>query len=203
MLSEKQLERVQGGWVITLSGIVGFVGGVFGNVVAGVGAGTYEAHDSMGHYGHVTKAEAVVKPVAFSQSLELREEKVTILNSDDMRDLSGASISIGATASLPQKVQEWIGNKCGGAMGELFGIITSGSVGAEVTIPVINDNGRQESMFKITTTDPAHGVVTGNGLAKTGIELYAAASVNDVKIDKTDRMENMCYHCVKSTTGKP
>jgi hypothetical protein len=199
MLSEKALEQVHGGWVITLFGIAGFVGGVLGQIVAGVGAGVYKAHDSQGHYADVKEAKVVVKPVGLGKTVDFKAEQITVLNSDDVRDLRGASLSIGATASLPPKVQEIVSKKCGGMAGNFFGIITGGNIGAEATIPVVNPNGRKTDMYKITVGDSGHAIFSGDGVTSTSIELYASASVTNVNITDTNRMENACYYATKKT----
>jgi len=204
MLSEKQLAYVQGGFFIELSGVMGFLGGVFGGAIFGVGGGTYEAHDSMGHYGHVNKVEAKVKPAGFGSPCTVKKEEVTVLNSDNMSDLEGAHLTLGVTASLPQVVQDGISQLCGRAS-TYFGLVTShGSdgVGAEISIPIINSKGIHENALikTSTTTDSLVAVVPkGSGMYTTGVEVYAGVSATKVTVDKTDQMESYCYAMTHSS----
>lgn len=198
MLSEKALEQVHGGWIITLTGIICFIGATVGQAVFGVGGGVYKAHDSMGHYAEVKEAKFLVKPTGLGKTTEFKSETITVLNSDNVRDLHGASLSIGATASLPPKAQELVAKKCGGVASDLFGVITSGSIGAEATIPVINSNGRTEQIYKFKVDTPGTATFSGTGILSKSIELYASTSVTDVKVTNVDRMENDCYHATKS-----
>jgi len=194
MLSEKQLEKVQGGWVITLSGIVGFVGAVVGGAIFGGGGGSYEAHDSMGHYGHVEKVEAKVKPTGFGKIFDVRHEDVTVLNSDNMRDLQGGHLTLGITSSLPPVIQAGI-DKTFGVKGQYFALVTPPNAGAEISIPIINSKGIQENaLISVTASNCIETKIpTGNGFAVTGVEVYAGVSATKVTVDKTDRMENYCY----------
>lgn len=197
MLSDKQLERVQGGWwFIDLAGIGTFLGASFGTVAAGFGFGGYKAHDSMGHYGHIGKVEAKVKPVCLASPIEIKTENITVLNSDNMRDLEGAHISVGITANLPPILRDGVSRMCGKAV-PLFGVISKGGVGGEVSIPVINTSGKHDTVLIKTSTCEKDNMKIfappGSGYAQTGVQVYASVSLTKVDVEKTDQMESYCY----------
>lgn len=201
MLSEKQLDVVQGGWYIDLSGISAFFGGIFGGAIVGGGGSYYNAHDSSGQYGHVAKAEVKAKPLGLGKVIDIKTEHVVVLNSDHMEDLKGASIAIGATASLPPALVDTIASG-GKHVPEMFGVLYdrgSKGIGGEVSIPLGKGGSQGEALIKSITDDPAKGMfVSVPGMPQVAIDTYASVSFSDVKVDRVDSRERTLYESLTS-----
>lgn len=201
MLSEKQLGLVQGGWFIDLTGITAFLGGVFGGAIVGGGGSYYTAHDTSGQYGHVAKAEVKAKPLGLGKVAELKTEHIVVLNADHMQDLKGASIAIGATATLPSSLVDTIASG-GKHVPEMFGILYDQGgrgIGGEVSIPLGRGGTQGAALIKTITDDPAKGLfVSVPGMPKVAVDTYASVSFSDVKVDKVDRHERSLYDSLAS-----
>lgn len=197
MLSDKELTQVQGGWMIFLSGITAFIGGLFDGAIVGGGGSFFSAHDSSGQYGHVVKAEVKAKPLGLGKAIDFKTENIVVLNSDHMQDLNGAAIAVGATASLPSSIVDSISSG-GKHVPEMFGIVYDKNpkgVGFEASIPVTT-NGIQhgKALFKTVSDDPIKGIyVSMPGMPQVAVDVYASASFSNVKVDRVDKRERSLY----------
>ena len=201
MLSEKQLDLVQGGWFIDLVGIFGFIGAQVGSVVTTISGASYQARDGMGQTATVQQAGVSVSPSIFgSFGFGTREQTIKVLNSDDVHDLAGAKIAVGAVATLPARVQESLGREYGAKHDELFGIaIPHNAVGAEVSIPIVSTQGKPSTPVLVqVSAEKTNAYVSGGGIS-VGVNLTATLSLTDVKVTDIDQTAMLAYMQQKQT----
>lgn len=211
MLSEQSLDQVSGGVLdvlnifkvlrldmlmrftrcemLDLTGVTGFIGGVVGSLFGGVSLGSFRATGDEGHYGTVRTVGATVKPAFFGTNGVVKDQHIKVLNADDIRDLNGVHLSVGAVASLPTFVQDKLADQHGIHTGELFGLVCPTGKGMEASFSF----GDGKTLLK-TSSDSTIALVTGKGTAVSGIEVYGTLSLSGVEVKGVDRMAQTAYH---------
>lgn len=212
MLSETHLNSVSGGFldflnifkvlkldqvfrastceVIDLKGIFGSIGFHIGQWTGSLGYGHYNASDSSGQHGHMDQVRGALSPAFFGTNhLAAREQSIRVINSNDMRDLGGARLVLGAVARFPQAIQRAMGDMFGAKHDEIIGIaIPKTAVGAQVSIPAISLTGKDMTsgvLLSVSKENAQNVQITGQGM-NLGIEMFGAVELNAVKVDDRD-----------------
>jgi len=196
MISEHLLGLVSGGNPPPIE-----LNGFFGSIMTSVGEffttalsfGNYEARDDMGQSGTVKQVNTCLSPIGCGKILDIRKERVTVLNSDNMRDLNGTSVSFAATASLPPIVQRGLSDKFGRVTADHCAILTGKGIGAEFTLPVKTETGRHDVLCKVTRITDQQVEISGAGLGKFGIDIHGSANIGFATVENVDQVACAAY----------
>lgn len=196
MISERELNLVSAGLpppIEMFGNFFSVVTSVVGYFTAAPSVGHYTARDDMGQSGTVTQVSANFSPIGCGKLLDVRKDHVTVLNSDNMRDLQGTQVSIGATASLPPIIQRGLSDKYGRSVADHCAFLSGNGVGAEFSLPVKSDTGRHDVLCKITKITDQQIQIRGTGIGQFGIDLYGSTTASFVDVKNVDQTACLAY----------
>lgn len=189
MLSEKQLDVVQGGWFIDIIGAVASIGAKVGTFCASLSFGSFSVADTMGQRGTMQQYSASLSPAAFGTvGLGGKQTSIRVLNSSDMRDLTGVKLAVGLTAQLPKAVAERmdIRTQAFAIAFDEHAMNHGGSV--EASVPIVSTTGRDMvsgGLISISKDSPQVLQVGGVGFNTVGVQLAGTLQFSDVKVTQT------------------
>lgn len=201
MLNEQILEKISGGKpFIELIGQ--FISAMFPTRFGSFGGSVarYEAHDDMGQRGHVDQARFTYQPpLANAFGIDKGVQHVTIVNSDNMRDLNGCKLYVAEKHTLPPALVSAVEKASlnpihsGANVHGVFGVAIPDSVkGTEISIKVPGDPDAKLTVSKTSDKSSPFARFTSGGNI-FGVNLSAGISLTEAKVETIDRMANDSY----------